>query len=119
MQKHRIHTSSFSSVYPHYIAKAEKKGRIKAEVDEVIRRLTGYSQTELAAPPDSLVLFLIFWQPDDPELALCPGQIPYSSTNAGPAGRPSIWAPDCLSATGERLATLAGITACFMAWLSC
>lgn len=35
---------SFAGVYPHYIAKAEKKGRTKTEVDEVIRWLTGYTQ---------------------------------------------------------------------------
>jgi hypothetical protein len=35
---------SFASVYPHYLAKAEKKSRTKAEVDEIIRWLTGYSQ---------------------------------------------------------------------------
>ncbi len=40
---------SVSRVYPMYIAKAEKKGRTKAEVDEVIRWLTGYSQKELEA----------------------------------------------------------------------
>ena len=34
--KHRIYTTSFASVYPHYVAKAEKKGRTKAEVDEII-----------------------------------------------------------------------------------
>jgi len=45
--KHRIYTTSVASVYPHYLAKAEKKGRTKAEVDEVIRWLTGYSQGEL------------------------------------------------------------------------
>ncbi len=33
MTKHRIYTTSFASVYPHYVAKAEKKGRTKAEVD--------------------------------------------------------------------------------------
>lgn len=44
MTKHRIYSISFASVYPHYIAKAEKKGRTKAEVDEIIRWLTGYSQ---------------------------------------------------------------------------
>ena len=38
---------SFASVYPHYVTKAEKKGRTKAEVDEVIRWLTGYSQKKL------------------------------------------------------------------------
>jgi hypothetical protein len=37
MNKHRIYTTSFASVYPHYIAKAEKKGHTKAEVDEIIR----------------------------------------------------------------------------------
>jgi len=43
---HRIYTVSFASVYPYYIAKAEKKGRLKSEVDEIIRWLTGYSQEE-------------------------------------------------------------------------
>ena len=38
---------SVASVYPHYLTKAEKKGRTKAEVDEIIRWLTGYSQGEL------------------------------------------------------------------------
>ena len=47
--KHRIYTISVASVYPHYIAKAEKKGRTKAEVDEIIRWLTGFSQAELDA----------------------------------------------------------------------
>ena len=47
--KHRIYTTSFASVYPHYVAKAEKKGRTKAEVDEIIRWLTGFSQAELDA----------------------------------------------------------------------
>ena len=47
MAKHRIYTISFASVYPHYITKAEKKGRTKAEVDQIIRWLTGYSQEGL------------------------------------------------------------------------
>lgn len=46
---HRIYTTSVASVYPHYIAKAERKGRTKAEVDEVIRWLTGYTQKGLEA----------------------------------------------------------------------
>jgi hypothetical protein len=46
---HRIFKTSFASVYPHYVAKAEKKGRSKAEVDQVIRWLTGYSATGLDA----------------------------------------------------------------------
>jgi hypothetical protein len=45
--KHRIYTTSFASVYPHYVAKVEKKGRTKAEVDQIICWLTGYSQKEL------------------------------------------------------------------------
>lgn len=44
MKKHRIYTTSFASVYPFYVAKAEKKGRTKAEVDEIICWLTGYTQ---------------------------------------------------------------------------
>jgi hypothetical protein len=45
---HRIYSMSFARVYPLYVAKAEKKGRTKAEVDEVICWLTGYSARELA-----------------------------------------------------------------------
>lgn len=45
--KHRIYTTSFASVYPLYVAKAEKKGRTKQEVDTIIHWLTGYSQQEL------------------------------------------------------------------------
>ncbi len=45
--KHRIYTMSFASVYPHYVAKAEKKGRTKAEVDKIIRWLTGYTQRQI------------------------------------------------------------------------
>ena len=47
MATHRIFAMSFASVYPLYIAKAEKKGRTKEEVDEIIRWLFGYSQEEL------------------------------------------------------------------------
>lgn len=47
MAKHRIYTMSFAKVYPLYIAKAEKKGRTKLEIDKIIRWLTGYSQEEL------------------------------------------------------------------------
>jgi hypothetical protein len=46
---HRVFKMSFASVYPHYLAKAEKKGRTKAEVDEIIRWLTGYTDAQLAA----------------------------------------------------------------------
>jgi hypothetical protein len=44
---HRIFTTSFASVYPFYVAKAERKGRDKSEVDAIICWLTGYSQREL------------------------------------------------------------------------
>ena len=43
----RIFGTSFASVYPHYVAKVEKKGRTKAELDEVIEWLTGFDQTAL------------------------------------------------------------------------
>lgn len=47
MAKHNIYTKSFASVYPHYVTKAENKGRTKTEVDTIIRWLTGYSKEEL------------------------------------------------------------------------
>lgn len=49
MEHHRIYTTSVASVYPHYINKALRKGRTQAEVNEIIRWLTGYSQDELEA----------------------------------------------------------------------
>ena len=49
MNKHRIYTMSFSRVYPEYIKKAERKGRLKTEVDTIISWLTGYSQQDLEA----------------------------------------------------------------------
>jgi hypothetical protein len=48
MQRHPIFTTPFASVYPHYIHKAERKGRTREEVDQVIRWLTGYSPDALA-----------------------------------------------------------------------
>ncbi|MFZ1484181.1 MAG: DUF2200 domain-containing protein [Candidatus Saccharimonadales bacterium] len=47
MDNPRIYSVSFASVYPMYVAKAERKGRVKAEVDEIIRWLTGYKQGQL------------------------------------------------------------------------
>lgn len=47
MTKHHIYRMSVASVYPLYVTKAEKKGRTKTEVNEIIRWLTGYSQEEL------------------------------------------------------------------------
>ena len=43
----RIFTTSFASVYPHYVAKAERKGRTKDDVDQVIGWLTGFDDSEL------------------------------------------------------------------------
>jgi hypothetical protein len=44
----RIFTTSFASVYPHYVTKVERKGRTKAELDEVIEWLTGYDESALS-----------------------------------------------------------------------
>lgn len=60
MAKHRIYTMSFSRVYPEYVTKAEKKGRTKAEVDEIIRWLTGYDQAGLDAQLDKQTDFETF-----------------------------------------------------------
>ena len=49
MSRHRIFSISVASVYPHYVAKAEKKGRTRAEVDEIICWLTGHSPRSLHA----------------------------------------------------------------------
>jgi len=46
---HRIFKTAFASVYPLYLAKADRKGRTKAEVDEIIRWLTGYNQRQFGA----------------------------------------------------------------------
>ncbi|MFC7060992.1 DUF2200 domain-containing protein [Halobacillus seohaensis] len=62
MTKHKIYTMSVSSVYPHYVTKAEKKGRTKAEVDEIIRWLTGYSQEELEAQLEKQTNFEAFFE---------------------------------------------------------
>jgi len=62
MEQHRIFTTSFASVYPHYLAKAEKKGRTKAEVDEIICWLTGYDQQALQQQIDRKTDFENFFQ---------------------------------------------------------
>ncbi len=61
MTKHRIYTTSFASVYPLYIAKAERKGRTKAEVDQIICWLTGLSQKELEEQLEKQVDFETFF----------------------------------------------------------
>lgn len=60
--KHRIFTTSFASVYPYYIAKAERKGRTKSEVDAIICWLTGYSQKEFEAQLKKQTDFETFFQ---------------------------------------------------------
>lgn len=60
-KNHRIFAMSFASVYPLYLGKAKKKGRTKAEVDEVIRWLTGYSSTQLQTAIDTKVDFTTFF----------------------------------------------------------
>lgn len=61
MTPHRIYTTPFADVYPLYIVKAERKGRTKAEVDEVLLWLTGYSPKELAAQLKKKVDFETFF----------------------------------------------------------
>jgi hypothetical protein len=61
MAKHRIYTMSFATVYPLYIAKVERKGRSKAEVDEVILWLTGYSREELESQLEKQTDFETFF----------------------------------------------------------
>ena len=57
----RVYKMSFAGVYPHYVTKAEKKGRTKEEVDEIIRWLTGYSQEELEAIIENKTNFETFF----------------------------------------------------------
>jgi hypothetical protein len=64
---HRIYKMSVASVYPHYVTKAEKKGRTKAEVDEIARWLTGYSQDGLEAQLENEADFETFFA-EAPEL---------------------------------------------------
>ena len=61
MIKHRIYTTSFASVYPHYLTKAQNKGHSKTEVDEIICWLTGYSQAELEIHLDKQTDFETFF----------------------------------------------------------
>lgn len=49
MAQHRIYRMTWEGLYPNYVQKAERKGRTKEEVDEIIRWLTGYSQSQLEA----------------------------------------------------------------------
>lgn len=62
MQNERVFKMSFASVYPYYIAKAEKKGRTKAEVDTIIYWLTGYNQVQLEEIISTKVDFQTFFE---------------------------------------------------------
>jgi hypothetical protein len=72
MENHRIFTTSFASVYPHYINKVEKKGRTKAELDEIIYWLTGYNQEMFQQVLDEKTDFKTFFE-----------QAPQLNPNAG------------------------------------
>jgi hypothetical protein len=67
MENHRIFTTSFASVYPHYVNKAEKKGRTKEEVDTIICWLTGYNQEQLQQILNNKTTFETFFE-DAPQL---------------------------------------------------
>jgi hypothetical protein len=58
---HRIFTTSFASVYPHYVTKVEKKHRTKDELDQVIRWLTGFDEAALARHLDDGTTFEDFF----------------------------------------------------------
>lgn len=62
MAKHNIFLMPFASVYPHYIAKAEKKGRTKEEVDTIIQWLTGYSAAKLKTLIDNKTSLQTFFE---------------------------------------------------------
>lgn len=61
MAEHKIFKMAFSSVYPHYVTKAERKERTKEEVDEIITWLTGYSNEALHEQIDNDVNFEEFF----------------------------------------------------------
>ncbi|MCA6609149.1 DUF2200 domain-containing protein [Bacillus safensis] len=67
MTKHKVYTMSFAKVYPLYIAKAERKGRTKSEVDTIICWLTGYSPEELQEQIDKQIDMETFFT-EAPEL---------------------------------------------------
>ena len=58
----RIAKMTFASVYPHYLAKAERKGRTREELQQVITWLTGYSESKLQELADENVTFEEFFQ---------------------------------------------------------
>ncbi|HET7901758.1 MAG TPA: DUF2200 domain-containing protein [Candidatus Nanopelagicales bacterium] len=75
--EHRIFTTSVASVYPHYVAKVEKKGRTKAELDETISWLTGYDSAQLQERLDDGATFAEFFAGAhlNPNAALITGSV--------------------------------------------
>ena len=73
----RIFTTSFASVYPHYVTKAEKKGRTKEDVDRVIEWLTGFDEAALAQHLDAGTTFEEFFTAADlnPNASLITGSV--------------------------------------------
>jgi hypothetical protein len=74
---HRIFTTSVASVYPHYVAKAERKGRTQAEVDQVIEWLTGYDQAALGRHLEAGTTFADFFDAAEvnPQVSLIKGVV--------------------------------------------
>lgn len=74
---HRIFTTSVASVYPHYVAKVEKKGRTQAELDEAITWLTGYDEKALRKHLDAGTTFQDFFDGAhlNPNAALITGSV--------------------------------------------
>ena len=74
---HRIFTTSVASVYPHYVAKVEKKGRTVEELDEVIRWLTGYDEDDLRGHLEAETTFADFFDQAtlNPHAALITGPV--------------------------------------------
>ena len=72
MEKHRIFATSFASVYPLYIQKAERKNRTKEEVDEIIFWLTGYDRTELEEQIRKKTDFEAFFNPRQKSIRMRP-----------------------------------------------
>ena len=62
MTEHRIYSTPFASVYPHYVRKAEAKGRTREELDEIIRWLTGYTRAGLAKQIEKRTTFRDFYE---------------------------------------------------------
>lgn len=78
MSSHRIFTTAFSKVYPLYVQKAERKNRTRAEVDQIICWLTGYTQAGLAKQVEKEVDFETFFSQApamNPNIALIKGVV--------------------------------------------